>query len=97
MSQTTTAPALSLAQRVTEWAQPITAYMALGAFLAAMGLAYWRQDAASINLLIGAVISMANTVINYFFGSSRSSAAKDATIAQIATAPPPPITTGTTA
>lgn len=89
MSETTTPPAQNMAQRVTEWAQPVTAYMALGGFCAALGLAYWKQDSASINILVGAIVAMANTVVGYYFGSSRSSTAKDATIAQIALAPPP--------
>lgn len=57
----------------------------------------YRGDAAQINLVLGAVFALGGVISNFFFGSSKSSQTKDATIAQLSGAPPPiPGTTVTT-
>lgn len=99
MSQTTTAPAPSLAQRVSDWAQPITAYLVLGSFAAALFLAYWFKDTDSMKSLVSAVQNFTALIVGFYFGSSRGSQKKDeviGSIAQSAPTPPTPTTTGTT-
>jgi hypothetical protein len=56
---------------------------------AALILAYARGDDTSVAMVIGAIIAGSSQAISYYFGSSESSAKKDATIAQVATAPAP--------
>jgi len=52
-------------------------------FARALGVVWWANKEAAFNLLIGAVISNATTVIGYYFGSSSGSAQKTAMIASI--------------
>lgn len=59
----------------------------LGIFLAAMVIAWWTNN-KSLDLLLGAAAANATTVVSFWLGSSSSSRAKDATIAQI-TGPAP--------
>lgn len=59
----------------------------LGIFLAAMVIAWWTNN-KSLDLLLGAAAANATTVVSFWLGSSSSSRAKDATIAQI-TGPTP--------
>ena len=57
----------------------------------------YRGDAAQINLVLGFVFGVGTTVGGFYFGSSRSSQSKDATIAaQVTPAAPTPGTTTTT-
>lgn len=51
-------------------------------------LAYTRSDDTSVAMIIGAIIAGASNALGYYFGSSESSAKKDATIAQVATTQP---------
>ena len=55
----------------------------------------YRGDAAQINLVLGFVFGVGTTVGGFYFGSSRSSQSKDATIAAH-TVPAPGTTTTTT-
>jgi len=80
----------SLPDRLTEYGKLVTSVMFGGAFIAALIYAYVAKDETSKELLVGAVISNANTVVQFFLGSAAGSQAKDKTIAAIATNVPPP-------
>jgi hypothetical protein len=68
------------------WAKPSIGILSF-ALLAAALFVTWKYDKDQpFNLLIGAVIANATTVINYYFGSSSGSAQKTALL----TTPPPP-------
>jgi hypothetical protein len=73
----------------------IVAVLIMVIFVASLAVAYFTRDSTSLTLMIGAVISMAGTVVNFYLGSSKSSQAKDATIASLS-APTPATQTGTT-
>lgn len=66
------------------WAQPSLGAVQQIVFVAALGLAYLSGDSNALTLMYGAVIANATTVISYYFGSSKSSQAKDETIARAA-------------
>lgn len=51
------------------------------------GAVIWRGDASQINLVLGAVIGYGSAVMQFYFGSSRSSQAKDDVIASKVPAP----------
>ena len=87
----TTSPALP--ERLTEYGTLVTSIIFGGAFVAALVYAYIAKDTDSKNLLVGAVIANANTVVQFFLGSSRGSQMKDKTIAAIATSNPSPTPT----
>jgi len=80
------------------WAKPSIGIFALGLFaltLAVIGWAWWGTNynppegvKAAFNLLIGAVIANATTVIGYYFGSSSGSAQKTALLASNPPNPP---------
>jgi len=62
------------------------------AFITALAMAYRVQDAASISLLIGAVVANASTVVSFWLGSSSGSMQKTALLAQApAVVTPPPV------
>ncbi len=63
------------------WVLPSLTAMTLIVFVVGLGLAYRLQDATLFNVALGAAIAMASTAVNYWFGSSKSSQDKDATIA----------------
>lgn len=56
----------------------ITRLMALGAYFAALGVAYAIHDNSMMVALAAVGATMAQTVVNYEFGSSSGSKAKDA-------------------
>lgn len=64
--------------------------MSLVVFMVALGISYWTKNDTAMNLMVGAVITNATTVVNYWLGSSQGSSSKDAALAQITT---PPVTT----
>jgi len=80
-----TAPALTPASATLTpepfWAKPSIGIFSLVLFALALGVVWWANKEAAFNLLIGAVISNATTVIGYYFGSSSGSAQKTAMIA----------------
>ena len=85
MSDTTSAtvaPALSV-----EHIKAAVSVFTLILFLGLVIVAYVNKDQTSFNLLCGAGIAMAQSVVGYWLGSSSGSARKDAVIA--ASAPPP--------
>lgn len=93
---TTTAPTAAPTDKISEYGTVITSVLFGGAFIAALVYAYIAKDTDSKNLLVGAVIANANTVVQYFLGSSRGGQKKDQTIASIALGAPAPTTTTTT-
>jgi hypothetical protein len=77
MSGTTTPPSTTPpAPQEPFWAKPSIGIYSLVLFLAAMGISWWMKNDTAFNLMIGAVIANANTVIQYYFGSSSGSARK---------------------
>ena len=69
---------------------PALAAVVLLIYGAAIGIAYLVGETTLLTTMLGATIPMAQTVLGYYFGSSRGSQAKDETIAATARAPTPP-------
>lgn len=88
MSTTIETEKPSLAQRIADWAQPVTAYLVLFCFGAALFLAYWFKDEDSIKGLVSAVQNLTAIIVGYYFGSSRGSQRKDDTLRALAAQPP---------
>jgi len=70
----------------TTWAKPSIGVFSFVLFAAALFVTWKYDKEQAFNLLIGAVIANATTVIGYYFGSSSGSAQKTALLA---TLPPP--------
>ena len=64
------------------WAKPSIGIYTLVLFLAALAVSWWLKDNTAFDLMIGATIANANTVIGYYFGSSSGSEKKDEIIRQ---------------
>ncbi len=58
------------------WAKPSIGIFSLFLFFAALFVTWVYNKEAPFNLLIGAVIANATTVVGYYFGSSSGSAHK---------------------
>jgi hypothetical protein len=82
----TPAPTSATAPPEPYWAKPSIGIFSLIIFAGALGVVWWAGKDQAFNLLIGAVIANATTVIGYYFGSSSGSAQKTALLAA---APPP--------
>ncbi len=91
---TTTPPPAQTASTNPEptWAKPGVSIYALTIFLIAFVVCYYAKDSSSLQLMIGATITMATQVVSYYLGSSSGSAQKTA----LMSAPPPAGTTTTT-
>ena len=63
---------------------PALAGVVLTIYAGAILLAYLVGEATLLNLMLGATIPMAQTVLGYYFGSSRGSQSKDETLAAAA-------------
>lgn len=87
---TTQTPAVQQTDTVATISRLSVSVLSLVVFMAALGVAYWTKNETAMNLMVGAVISNATTVVNFWLGSSQSSSGKDAALAQITT---PPVTT----
>ena len=85
MSGTTTPSTTAAAEPI--WAKPSIGVYSLTLFAACLGVAWWLKSDTAFNLMIGAVIANANTVVQFYFGSSSGSQKKDATIAAQQTPP----------
>lgn len=59
----------------------LIALVQLGVFVVALGVAAWTRD-PTLAVLLGVAASKAQTVIDYYFGSSAGSRAKDEIIAR---------------
>ena len=89
MSETATPVTTALTPPIPSeptWAKPAISIFALVVFLAAFGIAYLAKDSGALTLMMGAAISMAGTVVNYYLGSS-SGSAKKTEIAAVAADP----------
>lgn len=64
------------------WAKPMVSFFALGIFVVAYLVAYLSHDNATLLLMAGATIGMANQVISYWVGGSSGSTAKSALLAE---------------
>lgn len=71
-----TTPTQPTATSEPRWAKPSIGVYSLTLFVLALGVAWWLKNDTALNLMIGAVISNASTVVNYYFGSSSGSARK---------------------
>lgn len=84
-------------QEVTSWSdtQKLLAFVLVVAFIIViilwMFLPPHTNDAATavLNTLVGTLGSMAGMVVTFYFGSSRTSATKDQTIAALTASAPP--------
>ena len=81
-----TSPTPAPANGEPAWAKPGIGVYSLTLFVIGLGVAWWANDRTALDLMIGAVISNATTVVGYYFGSSAGSAAKTALMG----ATPPP-------
>lgn len=63
------------------WAKPSIGIFSLTLFMVALGVSWFAKTDTAFNLMIGAVISNATTVVGYYFGSSSGSAQKTALLA----------------
>ena len=88
MSATTTPP--PAVSPIAEWGGVAVSILSLLLFVATLIVSYLSKNDTAFMLLVGAVVSMGTTTINYWLGSSRGSVAKDATISAIATGAPTP-------
>jgi hypothetical protein len=68
---------VTLATRVMEWSRPVIAAFSLGIFALAFFVSWQRSDAATLNILVGAIVSLVSSVAGYYFGSSAGSQKKD--------------------
>lgn len=87
MSQTTstTTPTAAPTDKVGTYSKLAVSIFAEAIFVAAIVIAYLAKDSTSLTLLMGAVVSMATTVTNFWLGSSQGSSNKDAIIASVST------------
>ncbi len=63
------------------WVLPSLTALAMVVFVIGLGLAYMLPEQTLFNVALGAAIGMATTAMNFWFGSSKSSQDKDATMA----------------
>jgi hypothetical protein len=85
----------TLAERVMEWSRPTIAIFSLSIFALAFFIAWNKGDGATLNILVGAVVSLVASISGYYFGSSVGSQKKDdvihnALVTAQASAQPPP-------
>ena len=73
---------------LSAWGAPIVSVLVLVTFGIVVALAMLRAlpDSQGMTMLLGAVVSLATTVVGYWCGSSASSQKKDDTIANAQTA-----------
>lgn len=79
------APAIARSEPI--WAKPSISIFALALFLVAFVVAKLTNDNTSVAMLSGAAISMAQSVVGYYLGSSSGSADKSHVISAIAKPP----------
>ncbi len=78
------------AQVLREYGAIVVSVLVTVAFLVALGVAYLSKDQANLGLLIGAIIAQFSGVVQYWVGSSLSSAKKDDVLSNLAQGPSPP-------
>jgi hypothetical protein len=86
-------------EKSTTWAAPAVSIYALTLVLAALVFSYLTKNEPMMLIVVGAIVAMGTTVVNFYMGSSSSSQKKDATIAGQLTPTPvvpvaPPIVPG---
>jgi hypothetical protein len=85
-----------MATKVMEWSRPVIAIFSLVIFALAFFIAWQKlPDTATLNILVGAIVSLVSSVSGYYFGSSAGSQKKDdvihtALMTAQGTPPPPP-------
>lgn len=82
-------------REITTLGAIIVSALTLGAFTTIIVLAYMHNDNTSQALLVGAIITMAQTAVGFWLGSSAGSQRKDQVIAASVATPPvsaPPTT-----
>lgn len=71
-----------------EWMPPsLAGVMIAGLFMSFVLLSFHevpKDNLSAVNLIVGAIIGSATTVVSFYFGSSKSSQSKDETIQAIA-------------
>lgn len=80
---TTVGPVKAPFDAVSVWSKLIIAAAWSGIFLAAVVVAYFAKSEL-LGVLLGIAASKSGTIVDYYFGSSAGSAAKDAVNAQLA-------------
>jgi hypothetical protein len=80
-------PPVTLAAKVMEWSRPVIAVFSMSIFALAFFIAWQKSDASTLNILVGAIVSLVSSISGYYFGSSAGSQKKDDVIhAALATA-----------
>jgi hypothetical protein len=78
-----------------EWSRPVIAVFSLSIFALAFFVAWKNSDGPTLNILVGAIVSLVSSIAGYYFGSSVGSQKKDdvihaALVTAQGSAPPPP-------
>lgn len=63
------------------WIKPALAGATILVFLIVLGAVMWEGDKDSLKLIVGSTIGFVGGALSFYFGSSSSSARKDAVIA----------------
>jgi membrane protein implicated in regulation of membrane protease activity len=67
-----------MAAKVMEWSRPAIAFFSLVIFALAFWIAWQKlPDSGTLNILVGAIVSLVSSVSGYYFGSSAGSQKKD--------------------
>ena len=66
-----------MAAKVMEWSRPVIALFSLVIFALAFWIAWGQKDTGTLNILVGAIVSLVSSVSGYYFGSSAGSQKKD--------------------
>jgi steroid 5-alpha reductase family enzyme len=81
-----------------EWSRPVLAIFSLVIFSLAFWISWEKNDSSTLDILVGAIVSLVSSVSGYYFGSSAGSQKKDDVIhTALMTAqgnPPPPAPSG---
>jgi hypothetical protein len=78
------------AEVIRGWSAIVVSVLSLITFTGALVVGYFFKDPGLLNLLIGAAIANATTVVNFWLGSSSGSQKKDDIIAASQPVPPKP-------
>lgn len=64
-------PPVTLATRVMEWSRPVISAFSLGIFALEFFIACQKSDAPTLNIPVGAIVSLVSSVAGYDVGTPR--------------------------